>query len=318
MSGELHKRFRDPGVKVFVEPNAGDHVIVNAISAAKSSVQLEIYLLTDRSVIKALEEDAHRGINVSVMLEPHPYGGGPSPQRTLDELSAAGVKTKPTSSSFSLTHEKGMIIDNATVYIMTANFTLSALGGSRSTTNREYGIIDTNQQDVQAVVAIFQADWNRTTAHFNDSNLVVSPINSRSTFESLINGAHKSLLIEAEEMQDQDIEQAIVNAAKHGVQVQVIMPQPRSTSEGDGSGDSNSQGITVISQGGAHVKEDPHLYMHAKIMVVDGQKAFVGSENISTASLDKNRELGILISDQGVLNTLTQTFQQDWGESQGL
>jgi cardiolipin synthase len=42
----------------------------------------------------------------------------------------------------------------------------------------------------------------------------------------------------------------------------------------------------------------------------------VGSENISTQSLDANRELGIIVSDQGVLNTLQQTFQQDWGDSQ--
>ena len=51
-------------------------------------------------------------------------------------------------------------------------------------------------------------------------------------------------------------------------------------------------------------------------LVVDGQVAFVGSENISTASLDRNREVGILIADQAVLNTLQQTFQQDWQDSQ--
>jgi phosphatidylserine/phosphatidylglycerophosphate/cardiolipin synthase-like enzyme len=56
--------------------------------------------------------------------------------------------------------------------------------------------------------------------------------------------------------------------------------------------------------------------MHAKIIVADGQKAFVGSENISTASLERNRELGLIVSDQNVLTTLQQTFQQDWNDSQ--
>jgi phosphatidylserine/phosphatidylglycerophosphate/cardiolipin synthase-like enzyme len=64
------------------------------------------------------------------------------------------------------------------------------------------------------------------------------------------------------------------------------------------------------------VKEDTQLYMHAKIIVADEQKAFVGSENISTTSLDRNRELGVLIADSNVINTLQQTFQQDWGVSQ--
>jgi hypothetical protein len=44
----------------------------------------------------------------------------------------------------------------------------------------------------------------------------------------------------------------------------------------------------------------------------------VGSENISTQSLDQNRELGMLVSDSGVLNTLQQAFQQDWGDSQAV
>ncbi len=306
------------GVQVFVEPTASESVITSAIDQAKQSVWLEIYLLTDSKVIRALEEASNRGLDVRVMLEPHPYGGGGiSPRETLDKLNAAGIKAQPTSSSFSLTHEKGMIIDGQTVYIMTCNFTLAALGASKYTLNREYGIIDNNAQDVQAVSAIFNADWNRSNAQYNDPNLVVSPDNSRNAFASLINGAHKTLAIEAEEMQDSQIEQDLVNAAQRGVQVQVILPTSSSSGENAGS-DSNSQGISTIEQGGVQVKEDHHLYMHAKIIIVDGQQAFVGSENISTASLDHNRELGLIVSDQSVLNTLQQTFQQDWAASQAV
>jgi cardiolipin synthase A/B len=304
------------GVRVFVEPDAGEQVITNAISSAQKSIWLEIYLLSDRYVIRALEDAANRGLDVRVMLEPHPFGGG-SPARTIDQLTAAGIKVQDTNPTFALTHEKGMIIDGTAAYIMTSNFTRSALGGyssgSNYQNNREYDIVDTNPQDVQAVVAIFNADWNRTMAQFNDPNLVVSPINSRSDFTSLINSAHHTLLIEAEEMQDSSIEQAIVSAAHRGVQVQVILPAPSGS-----SGDSNSQGIDTIKQGGVQVREDTRLYMHAKIIVVDGHEAFVGSENISTASLDQNRELGIIISDPDVLNTLQQTFQGDWRDSQSV
>ncbi|MBV9691768.1 MAG: hypothetical protein JO202_18880 [Ktedonobacteraceae bacterium] len=207
-----------------------------------------------------------------------------------------------------------MIIDGKTAFIMTSNFTRSALGGSTGKSgviNREYDIIDSNRQDVQAVITIFNADWNHTDAQFNDTNLVVSPVNSRSSFTSLIDSAHKTLLIEAEEMKDSGIEQAIASAAQRGVRVQVILPAPSGS-----LADSNSQGIGVIKQGSVQVKEDSRLYMHAKIIVVDGQRAFVGSENISTQSLDKNRELGIIVSDSNVLTTLEQTFQHDWSDSQ--
>ena len=297
------------GVRVFVEPDAGDQIITDAIIHATTSVWLEIYLLTDQKIIRALETVAHRGIDVRVMLEPDPYGGG-SPTKTIDLLSAAGMKIQNTNPSFALTHEKGMVIDSSTAYIMTANFTLSALGGSSSVTNREYGIIDANQQDVQAVMNIFYADWNHTDVQLNAPNLVISPINSRQAFTSLINRAHNSLLIEAEEMQDSLLEQALINAAKRGVRVQVILPTASSS-----SADSNSAGIDTIKRGDVYVREDTRLYMHAKIIVVDGQVAFVGSENISTASLENNRELGIIISDSDVLSILQQTFQQDWNDS---
>ena len=305
------------GVRVFVEPDAGDSIITHAISGAQKSVWVEMYLLSDRNVLRALEEAAHNGIDVRVLLEMHPYGGGSSPQKTLDQLIAAGAKAQPSDPDFALTHEKGMIIDGTTAYIMTSNFTRAALGGTSGskagTKNREYDIIDSNTQDVQAIIAIFNADWNRTTAQFNDPNLVVSPVNSRNTFTSLIDSAHKTLLVEGEEMQDSGIEQALSNAARRGVQVKVILPLARS-----GTSDSNSQGINTIKQDGVQVKEDTRLYMHAKIIVVDGRKAFVGSENISMQSLDKNRELGILVADGGVLATLQQTFQLDWNDSRSV
>ncbi len=299
------------GVRVYVEPDDGEQVITEAIESASKSVWLEIYILSDRNVIRALEETANRGLDVRVMLEPHPYGGGSFASRTLDELKAAGVKAQYSSPDFTLTHEKGMVIDGATAYIMTSNFSRSALGGSSSgTRNREYGIIDTNSQDVQAVINIFNADWSHTTAQFSDANLVVSPINSRSVFTNLIGGAQHTLLIEAEEMNDSAIEQALVNAASRGVQIEIVLPAP-----GGSSSDSNSSGIAAIKQSNITVREDPQLYMHAKIIVADGVKAFVGSENISTQSLDSNRELGILVSDTSVLGTLQSTFQTDWGVS---
>ena len=302
------------GVRVIVEPEAGESEITGAISDARKSVWVEMYLLTDRNVMRALEETAQRGIDVRVMLESHPFGGGGSPQHTLDQLSAAGVKTETTNPDFPLTHEKGMVIDATTVFIMTSNSTRSALGGSSSGySNREYDIIDTIPQDVQAVSAIFEGDWNRTTPQINDPNLVVSPVNSRNDFTTLINSAHHTLLIEAEEMQDSGIEQALTNAAKRGVRVQVILPAPQGS-----SGDSNSSGIATIKAGGVQVREDGHLYMHAKIIVVDGREAFVGSENISTQSLNQNRELGIIVADPNVLSTLEQTFQRDWGDSRSV
>lgn len=293
-------------VTVFVEPTAGETPILNAINNATSSIYVELYLLTDTNVITALENAAGRGLDVRVMLDPDPFGVGTTqPAQTLQALSNAGAQTEDTSPSFTFTHEKGMVIDKKTAYIMTCNLSKSALGGSSTTTNREYGIIDTESTDVAAVLGIFNADWNRTSYTLTDTDLVLSPVNARSDFTALINKAQTSLKIEAEEMQDSSIEQAIINAKARGVTVQVILP----------NNTSNDSGISTLKSGGVQVFKDTHFFMHAKLIIADGIEAFVGSENISATSLDKNRELGILISKMSVISTLASTFSTDLADS---
>jgi len=97
-------------VRVYVEPDDGEQVITGVIKGARKSVWLEIYILSDRNVIRALEDAANNGIDVRVMLEPRPFGGGTSPSKTIDQLKAAGIKAQYTSPDFALTHEKGMIM----------------------------------------------------------------------------------------------------------------------------------------------------------------------------------------------------------------
>ena len=291
-------------VSVFVEPTAGEQVILDAINNAQQSVWLEDYLLTDTNVITALENAAKRGLDVRVMLDPHPYGGG-TPTTTINALNAAGAKAQTANPVFTYTHEKTMILDGATAYIMSLNFTYSAMNGK----NREYGVIDTTPTDVQGAINIFNADWSRVADTVSNANLVISPDNSRNQFLALINSAKTSLVIEAEEMQDPTVEQAIASAAQRGVNVQVILPSP------SGGSDSNASGIATIKAGGAKVEEDSQLYMHAKMMVADGTLAYVGSVNISTNSFDNNRELGVLFTDSPSIATLQQTFQSDWSVS---
>lgn len=292
-------------LKLFAEPDDGEGVILDAINTAHRSIWLETYLLTDTGVIQALENAAHRKLDVRVMLEPAPTGGG-SPQDVLDGLKLAGAKITTASPDFSLTHEKGMVIDGNTAYIMTCNFTYSALNG----TNREYGIIDSVAPDVREVVDIFNADWHRKPVHLTDSNLVVSPTNSRDDLTTLIRSAKHSLVMEEEEMYDSQIEQAIISAAKRGVRVQVILPTPY-----DASDTSLDAPIALLTSGGVQVRRDSQLYMHAKMIVVDGVHAFVGSENISSSSLDGNRELGILLTNAGIIASLQQYFETDWKAS---
>ena len=52
--------------------------------------------------------------------------------------------------------------------------------------------------------------------------------------------------------------------------------------------------------------------IHAKVFIIDNEKAVIGSINLTRASLDDNRELAVITEDPTVLKQLIHTFDQDW------
>lgn len=295
-------------VEVFVEPDAGEAPILHAIEGANVSLEVEVYLLTDRDVTNALEDAAARGVNVRVLLEPHPFGQGTvSAQKIIESLVAAGVHAQAADPAYYYTHAKFLIVDAATLYVLTANLSRSGLGGSSATANREYGAITTDPADVAEARAIFAADWSRApTPTLADPRLVVSPVNARGTLTALIGSARTALDVEDEEMADSASEDALIAAARRGVRVEVVLPAPSS------GGGSNSADVARLLSGGVHVRYLSAPYVHAKLLIADGATAFLGSENFSATSLDHNRELGIIIGDPQAVATLGATFAQDW------
>jgi phosphatidylserine/phosphatidylglycerophosphate/cardiolipin synthase-like enzyme len=281
---------------VFAEPDDKRGQLTGALRAASKSVDLTMYILTDRTLIHDLEYAHGNGVHVRVILEQYPIGS--SNQRAYDQLTAADIPVHWAPSRFALTHEKTMIVDGRTAYILTLNFSASAF--SR---NREFGVVDTNPVDVQAADAIFNADWNDKPYAPTDPNLVLSPSNSRADLVSLINRAKHTVDVYAEEVQDEAVEAALAAAQRRGAQVRLI------SNAGDAS---NAQGLAVLQQAGVSVRLLTSPYIHAKLIVVDGSLAFVGSENISTASLDRNRELGVILSDRSAIKRLAATFERDW------
>ncbi len=291
-------------LSLFITPDNGDQPIVDQLRNARKSIRMVMYLLTERDIINELIAAQNRGLSVRVMLEQHPFGGSGNTNTVYTQLKDAGIQIIWSNPVFALTHQKSFVIDDNTAIITTANATHSAF-----ISNREYGVIDTNPADVREVATVFDADWQRAKPDLSHANLVWSPVNSRATFDHLIDSAKQTLYVECEETQDPDVINRLVSAAGRGVQVQLITNKPTGSSNG------NSKGISALTQGGVKVGFISGLYMHAKLFVVDNQIGWIGSENISSASLDQNREAGIIMNDANIVATLSDTFNTDWGNS---
>ncbi len=268
-------------VSLIIIPDDGKTVITDAIKAATKSVHVEVYLLTDNMVIDALIASKKAGREVSVLLEKSPYAMTTANQPAHDTLQAAGVKVSWTSSLYPLTHSKLMIVDGARAFILTLNFTSSGIAF-----NREYGLVDTDPGDVAEAEAIFAADVAAVVKPTLSGNLVVSPINSRNALTSLIDGAKSTLDLEMEEVYDATIVTHLQTAAGRGVVVRVIAPGTPDASTATALGTLKAKGVQVRTLASPDV--------HAKIIVADGARLYVGSINLTKQSLDYNREVGAI------------------------
>jgi len=291
-----------------IEPDDGRAPIEQAIASAERSLDLVTYLLTDRQIVAALKAAHNRGVRVRVMLEQHPYGDGPGNDAVAQELQAADVTTGWTNPAFRLTHQKTLIIDDATALVMTLNLTASAFRR-----NRDLAAQVDDRAAVAEIRRVFEADWNREAVQPTQPDLVWSPDNARAKLLALIRGARDTLAVYAEEMQDRELEDALGEAARRGVAVHVI------TSASQGGRDPNAPGRRRIARAGVEVRLLESPYVHAKALLADvgseGAVAFVGSENVSTSSLDQNRELGVLLRDGPRLQRLQAVFERDWTEA---
>lgn len=275
--------------------------MITFLNEARRTLDVAMYLLSERSVIDAMEAAERRGVRVRVLLEEHPYGTGPGNGEIARRLEKANLEVRWSPARYRLSHAKYAVADGKEALIGTANWTHSAF-----TNNREYIVLNSDPTEVTQLAALFEADWTGQDAVMTDPDLVISPINSRLEFLVLINAARQSLDLQAEEVQDAEIEDALIRAAQRGVAVRLL------TSPANGSSDANAAGRARLSHNGVEVRLIEQPYMHAKDIIVDRQIGFVGSENISTASLDANREVGLMIGDADAISTLEDVFSRDW------
>jgi len=297
---------------LIVQPDDGRTLLLNTLAAAKKSIDLTIYEISDPQIMSALQAARARGVAVRVIY--NWYSFPPDMQQreitpAIQELTKAGIQCKQAPRTFEVTHEKAFVIDGATGIVMSFNLTSEYFGQTR-----DFGIVTTSAAEVREISNVFEADWNDKPVTPQVASLVWSPVNSRAKLTSLINGAKNTLDMYCEEVEDPGTLAAMVAAAKRGVKVRFIA----AVLSGEGKVNGNAQGITYLQSGGVNAVCKSFLYIHAKMVLADcgkpNARAYIGSENFSCVSLDDNRECGIIVSESQILVRLQSTYNSDWAQ----
>jgi phosphatidylserine/phosphatidylglycerophosphate/cardiolipin synthase-like enzyme len=291
-------------ISIIVEPDGQSGAqVVSAINAAKTSVHMTMYLLSNTSVINALIARHKAGVDVKVLLDSSTTTSNTS---VYNQLKSAGVSVAWSSTQFTFTHEKCVIIDGKTAWIMTMNLTQSS-----PDSNREYLAIDTTPGDITEAEAIFAGDFTGKPPTSATGPLVVAPINAVSSIVNLINSAKTTIDLEGEELSDYHTADALKAALGRGVKVRVVLSDVTQTSSGQAA-------VAEVKGAGGKLVTVSTPYIHAKTLVADGTTAYVGSENFSTGSLQYNRELGVIFSIPSEVQKITSTISTDFSKGTAL
>lgn len=287
-------------VRIIVEPSDDGAMLLAAIDGATASVHMTMYLLTDQRVIDALVRAHTRGLDVRVILNQTFPDTFSSNDASFTMLAAAGIPVHWASSRYTLTHEKCVILDAREAWIMTMNSATTS-----PSTNREYLAVDHEPVDVRDAEAIFEADFAGNDYSGYVGPLVLAPVNAQARLFDLIQHAQHTLDVEDEELSDSNIVNGLVGAAGRGVTVRVLIASGSLTS-------AQTTAVTNLLNGGVAVRSLGTPDIHAKAIVADGALAYVGSINLTRASIAFNRELGIITDNPAAVSTVGTTIAADF------
>lgn len=287
---------REMAIVVSPTPESGEAQYVNALATAQSSIDVAVYLMGYGGILDTLKSKAQAGVKVRVILD---EGKKDTNQKYFDQLVAAGAEVKWSDPKFSYFHAKFFVVDNKVAVFSTGNYSKSY----SIDLERNFAATDSDPADVYDLVTLFEADWKAEAPVMTCTRMVVSPINARQRILDVINGAKQTLEIESMQFADYGVRNAVKARIEAGVQVRALLADANWI-------DANASAATFLKGLGVTVKWIPHL--HTKVMVADGKVAYVGSENFSQTSLDKNREVGAILVEESSIAPLVTTFEKDW------
>ncbi|MGE0869390.1 MAG: phosphatidylserine/phosphatidylglycerophosphate/cardiolipin synthase family protein [Kofleriaceae bacterium] len=293
---------REVPLEAFVGPDGLQQRMTALIDSAQQTLDVHMYLWTVKPLADKIVAAKQRGVAVRVILDPD----SPGNQAVRPIFEDGAIEVRDASALYPFSHAKYLIVDGKTAAIMSMNFNIDAMNSERN-----YGVIDRDPEDVADTIAIFEMDWAAAAgatpkpADLSCTRLVVAPNNARLRILELINGAKSTLDVEALYVSETTVRNAIGAAAGRGVAVRVILE-----SDQDQPDNADSALFFKNMQIPVHVVTN-QFYLHAKLIIADGV-AFVGSENFSVSGLTKNRELGVMVFEPDAAAVISDQFDADW------
>jgi phosphatidylserine/phosphatidylglycerophosphate/cardiolipin synthase-like enzyme len=283
--------------EVSVLPEDGEAPYVNVLMKAQKDIRVSAYLMGYGGILDTLEAKAAAGVKVRAILDV----GQDANLKYYDLMKAAGMEVLWSDMQFPYYHAKYMVVDGTEAVLSTGNYSKNY----SVQRERNFVVHLNDPYDVADLVTIFDADWSRQSPTLSCTRLLVSPINTKDRLLAFISSAQRTLDIESMQFADTDIRAAVAARKLGGVEVRALLAAPSWI-------DANTDAANFLKARGIPVKWMSAPGVHVKAMVADGERAYMGSVNISYTSISKNREVGLVLIDSTSVAPIKSTFERDW------
>lgn len=328
----------------------GDQIfpsMLAAIRAAQSTITFETYIYwsggVGREFVDALNERARAGVKVHVLLDW--VGSLKMDESLLDEMRSAGIEVErfhePSWINWNKlnnrTHRKLLVVDGRVGFTGGVGIADQWRGQARNPEEWRDSHFRVEGPVVAQMQSVFLDNWMRAKGvvlHGDAYFPALKPVGDLSAqmFSSSPSGGSETMqlmyqlaitaskrsidLANSYFVPDDLTIQTLVEAARRGVKVRVILPSGHIDSEVVRKASRASWGPML--EAGIEIAEFQPTMFHVKSMVVDGVFSSVGSTNFDNRSFRLNDEANLNVLNPAFGATQQRVFDQDWAQSRRI
>lgn len=252
--------------------------LLKVIGGAKRRLVLSLFRCDDFSVLDALATALERGCEVEAILTKRAKGGRKRLKKLWAALEEMGAIVTRYADPVVKYHAKYLVADESTAIVTTLNPT-------RKCFSRTWDAVLVTQDPsvVKGLLTLFRADTAGVPLPSRrpiGRRLIIGPERSRAEIRALIAGARHSIRILDHKLSDPDLVGLLRERRNEGIIVSVLGRHPMGAIE-----------------------------PHGKMMIIDEQRAVLGSTALSTLSLDFRREVSVVVHEPALVKQLNLAYQ---------
>ncbi|MDD5181219.1 MAG: cardiolipin synthase ClsB [Gallionellaceae bacterium] len=324
--------------------NGGEYFprLISAMDGAVHSVYLEAYIFaadaSGRIISDALQHAARRGVKTHLLLDG--FGCAELPPAWVDELRAAGVEVlwfRPEIARFKLRrhrlrrlHRKLAVVDGRIAFVGGINIIDDAPGNGLAAPRMDYAV-EVRGDTVACIHAAMRRlwlliSWTNFRRRREHARFQFAPAASQEIFfllcdnlrhrrdielaylKAIADARREIIIANAYFLPGRRFRRALLDAARRGVRVVLLL---------QGQVEYRLQHYAMLALydellgAGVEIHEYHASFLHAKVAVVDGCWATVGSSNIDPFSLWLGREANLVVRDAGFAESLRASLLQE-------